>query len=104
MRQSCGSPREETAVLPDLWRDRLVPIRNSNTRGATGWCLDVHDLAVAKAVAGREKDLEFLRETLRHGLVDAATLRGRLGVTPLDDERRVLAEGRIGRAARDAGA
>jgi hypothetical protein len=61
-------------------------------------------LAVAKAVAGREKDLEFLRETLRHGLVDAATLRERLGVTPLDEERRVLAEGRIGRAARDAGA
>jgi hypothetical protein len=52
----------ETAVLPDGWRDRLVAVRNANTRGATGLCLEVHDLAVAKAVAGREKDGEFLRK------------------------------------------
>ena len=41
-------------MLPSGWRDRLVPLRNPNTRGATGWCLEVHDLAIAK-VAGREK-------------------------------------------------
>ena len=28
-----------------------------NTNGATGWCLECHDIAVAKYVAGREKDL-----------------------------------------------
>jgi len=27
-----------------------------------GLCLDPHDLAIAKYVAGREKDLEFNRE------------------------------------------
>ena len=53
---------ETTAVLPRGWRDRLVPIHNANTRGATGWCLEVHDLVIAKTVAGREKDLEFLLE------------------------------------------
>lgn len=90
---------EETAVLPRGWRDRLVPIRNENTRGATGWCLDVHDLAVAKTVAGREKDLEFLREAIRHGLVHPDTLRDRLAATDLDDDRRRLAAGRIGRAS-----
>jgi hypothetical protein len=95
---------EETAVLPRGWRDRLVPIRNANTRGATGWCLDVHDLAIAKTVAGREKDLDFLRHVLRHRLVDQATLRARLADTNLDDARRVLVEGRIVRAARAAGA
>jgi hypothetical protein len=45
---------ETTAVLPDGWRDRLVAVRNANTRGATGWCLEVHDLIVSKLAAGRE--------------------------------------------------
>ena len=95
---------EETAVLPRGWRGRLVPIRNANTRGATGWCLEVHDLAVAKAVAGREKGRDFLREALRHGLLDQATLRARVADTALDDPRRALVAGRIARAVRDVGA
>ena len=32
---------ETTATLPPGWVDRLVPIHNDNTAGATGWCLDV---------------------------------------------------------------
>ncbi len=90
---------EETAVLPRGWQGRLVPIRNDNTRGATGWCLEVHDLAISKAVAGREKDLDFLRQVLGHRLVDEATLRARLGDTDLDGARRILVESRITRAA-----
>jgi hypothetical protein len=46
---------ETTATLPKGWRDRLVPIRNENTRGATGWCLEVHDLAVSKLIAARKR-------------------------------------------------
>ena len=42
---------EETAVLPAGWRERLVPVCNANTRGATGWCLEVHDLLISKAVS-----------------------------------------------------
>jgi hypothetical protein len=94
---------EETAVLPHGWRERLVPIRNANTRGATGWCLDVHDLAIAKAVAGREKDLDFLREAAGHRMVDAATLRARLADTDLDEARRALVAGRIVAAVRSVG-
>ena len=55
---------EETAVLPRGWRDRLVPLRSEATGGATGLCLDLHDLAVAKLVAGREKDRVFVRALL----------------------------------------
>lgn len=75
---------EETAVLPAGWRERLVPVCNANTRGATGWCLEVHDLLVSKAVAGRDKDRAFVREAIRHGLVQEATLTARLAVTPLE--------------------
>src|SRR5215207_2005550 len=47
---------DRTAVLPDGWQDRLVRLHNDNTMGATGWCLEPHDLAVSKLAAGREKD------------------------------------------------
>ncbi len=39
---------EETAILPRGWKTRLVPVRNANTRDCTGWCLEPHDLVVAK--------------------------------------------------------
>jgi hypothetical protein len=58
----------ETAVLPDGWRERLIPLRNQNTGGGTGLCLEVHDLAVSKLVAGREKDLAFISGLVRHRL------------------------------------
>ncbi len=73
---------EATAVLPDGWRDRLVPIRNENTGGAVGWCLDVHDLGVAKLVAGREKDIAFVKALLRHALAEPETLRTRARALP----------------------
>ena len=78
----------DTAVLPSGWEGRLVAIRNQNTLGKTCWCLEIHDLVVSKHVAGREKDREFVREAIRHGLVDARTLEERLRATPLPEERR----------------
>ncbi len=78
---------ETTAVLPAGWQDRLVPIRNQNTRGATGWCLEAHDLVISKCVAGREKDRRFCATAIRHGLVNARTLEDRLQTTPIDDDR-----------------
>jgi len=61
---------ESTATLSEGWRERLVPVRNENTGGATGWCLEVHDLAVSKLVAGREKDIDFVRSLFKHRLAD----------------------------------
>lgn len=87
----------ETAVLPEGWRDRLVRVQNENTRGATGWCLEVHDLAVSKLVAGREKDGAFISALFRHRLADPVMVRQRLAVTPLDAERRELCAARIKR-------
>jgi hypothetical protein len=51
-----------TAVLPIGWRDRLVAlVSESASEPVVGWCLERHDLWVAKAAAGREKDLEFCK-------------------------------------------
>jgi len=56
----------ETAHLPVGWESRLVRMGGENTRGAIGWCLDVHDLALSKIAAGRRKDMEFVGNLLRH--------------------------------------
>jgi hypothetical protein len=87
----------DTAVLPAGWKDRLVPVCNSNTGGGTGLCLEAHDLAVSKLVAGRQKDLEFLGGLFRHGLVRAQTVRERLAATTSDETRRQLCFERLKR-------
>ncbi len=86
---------EETATLPKGWKARLVRISNANTAGTTGLCLEVHDLAISKYAAGREKDLEFTRELARHGMTHAEVLLERLGATALAKPLRALIAGRI---------
>jgi hypothetical protein len=78
---------DTTAVLPDGWQPRLVPLQNENTGGAIGWCLEVHDLASSKLVAGRERDKAFLQVLLRQGLVDPVLLDRRLNDLPLPADR-----------------
>jgi hypothetical protein len=91
---------ERTATLPDGWKTRLVPIVNANTRGATGLCLEPHDLVISKYVAGREKDARFVRDALAYGLVDEATLLGRLESTGVSADRRAELRERIERDSR----
>jgi hypothetical protein len=79
---------EGTAVLPAGWEARLIAITGEGTRGAIGWCLEVHDLAISKYVAGRDKDRRYLRAAVRSGLLDQATLVGRLAVTALEPTLR----------------
>jgi hypothetical protein len=93
---------ERTAVLPKGWRERLVRIENANTRGVAGLCLEVHDLAVAKHVAGREKDLKFTCELARHGMTESKTLLARLKDTEVAAEVRKIIEARIRRDAAKA--
>ncbi len=92
---------EDTAVLPVGWQGRLVPVHNENTGGGTGLCLEVHDLAVSKLVAGREKDLEFVAALLQHRMVADETLFARLGVTALSKERHGFFEARLDRLIRE---
>lgn len=74
----------DTAVLPEGWRDRLVPLQNANTAAPageprfTGWCLDKEDLCVAKLIAFREKDLNFVGSLVDDGLVDGEEVMRRV--------------------------
>ena len=73
----------ETAVLPERWRDRLIPYSNSNTNGITGLCLERHDLCASKLVAFRDKDRLFVRALMSAGLIDPRTLATRLAHTAI---------------------
>jgi hypothetical protein len=88
---------ETTAALPAAWKDRLVPIHNENTGGATGWCLEVHDLAASKLVAGRQKDLDFVRLLLSENLASAETLASRVEALALSPDRLDLVRARCRR-------
>lgn len=69
---------EDTAKLPEGWKDRLVEINNDNTGGVTGWCLDTNDLAISKLMAFREKDREFVKAMVNHDLVDPQIIQDRI--------------------------
>jgi hypothetical protein len=62
-----------TIVLPPGWEERLVPFGRDEGL-ATVWALEIHDLAASKLMAGRDKDFEFVRALLDHGLCDFSTL------------------------------
>lgn len=73
---------DTTAVLPDGWRDRLVRYETASTNGVVAWCLELHDLWISKAIAGRDKDRDFCRALLRERRVDPMQLAARLATVP----------------------
>ena len=93
----------ETATLPQGWEQRLIEIRNENTGGASGWCLEIHDLLLSKCVAGRERDWEFAEEAICHGLASPAELQRRLVDLPVPSSQLAgvqrVVEGIVARAA-----
>lgn len=78
---------ERTAILPEGWVDRLVPVSNENTGYFTGWCLDAHDLCASKLMANRSKDRQFVRELVDSSLINTETLLERVQSTHIDPER-----------------
>ncbi len=76
----------ETAALPEGWQKRLVTLQNENTGKGRGLCLEVHDLAVSKLVAGREKDSDFVFSLIKHFFVDPTILGERLKTVPIDPD------------------
>jgi hypothetical protein len=69
--------------LPAGWRDRVIALSVGGTEGPVrGLCLEVHDLVLSKYAAFREKDRQFVRAAVRHGLVKRDVLLSRLCEMP----------------------
>lgn len=87
----------ETLVAPAGWEQRLVRLELAAVQRKDGaviaWCLEVHDLVLAKLAAGRPHDYEFVEEAIRSRLVDRAQLR--LGIDFLPESHRELVRERL---------
>ena len=71
-----------TSVLPKNWKNRLVHLKMENSESnIKAYCLEPHDLVIAKLAAGREKDKIFILALLNRSLVNLATIRLRLKET-----------------------
>ena len=81
-----------TAILPEGWRERLVRLAPIDPHGSVAWCLDPHDLVVAKLVAGREKDYDFAKALVGARLIETNLLRERTLQLPVVEgiRRRIL--------------
>jgi hypothetical protein len=86
---------ESTATLPKGWKGRLVNLPPGDKQGVRGLCLDPHDLAIAKYVARREKDIVFTRALAARGMVEKPQLLALLAKTPIDAESRERLRGFI---------
>jgi len=80
----------ETIVAPAGWEGRLIRLEllavARKSRTAVAWCLEVHDLVLAKLAAGRPHDLGFAQDALAEGLVDLERLR--LGIDLMPSRHR----------------
>lgn len=85
--------------FPPGWKERLVVVSTPATGVVTGLCPEIHDLAVAKLLAGRPKDVEWALALLQSGHVAAATLLERAAATEMRADQR----SRIARVVRRAG-
>jgi len=74
----------KTAVFPSGWEERAIRVRTERTGGATGVCMEDHDLAASKLAAGRPKDLIFVAQLLLCGLASEAGVGEQIALMPLD--------------------
>ncbi|MFN2467057.1 MAG: DUF6036 family nucleotidyltransferase [Gaiellaceae bacterium] len=78
--RTASGPRRR--LPPDGWEERLVrleiPSALSAGRPVNAWCLEVHDLLLAKLAAGRPHDLVFVEGAISAGLVEVGRLLGRV--------------------------
>ncbi|HVC31714.1 MAG TPA: DUF6036 family nucleotidyltransferase [Steroidobacteraceae bacterium] len=86
---------EDTATLPRGWKGRLVRLAAGDTDGVRALCLEPHDLAIAKYVAFRDKDLVFTRELARRGILSQEQLLTLLEQTNVSEEIRQRIRARI---------
>lgn len=78
----------ETTILPVNWKDRLHRVQTESTNGLLGLCLDVVDLFLSKAAAGRAKDKEFCVAMVEHNYVTPSQVFERLPEMPLSNAEK----------------
>ncbi|MGX6447294.1 DUF6036 family nucleotidyltransferase [Patulibacter sp. S7RM1-6] len=96
----------ETAKAPTGWKDRLRPVsirsRPGQHQEIQALCMEIHDLVLSKAVAGRDRDWAYARDAMVAGLVSVETLLDRIRDLPVDRDRQDEIRRLVRRARIDA--
>ncbi len=80
-----------TAVLPKKWKNRLVNLKiESDVGGAKVYCIEPHDLVIAKLAANREKDRIFIRALLNKKLIEPDLIASRISETNVTKEQKAV--------------
>jgi len=87
-----GVDNSTPAFAPKNWQQRVIPIR---TGGYIGLCMEIHDLALSKYGAGREKDRDFTRLLAKDGHIQKQILLERLEDVEADQAKHALIRERI---------
>ena len=78
-----------TAILPKKWKNRLVHLKlERDDAGIKAYCIEPHDLVVAKLAAGRDKDHIFIRALLERALLDPDTVGARIAETTVSARQK----------------
>jgi hypothetical protein len=86
----------ETPTAPAGWQERLIRVELpplGQRPSVVAWCMEIHDLVLAKLAAGRQHDLEFAAEAIRSRLVDRQQLM--LGLELMPEQVRELTVQRL---------
>lgn len=72
-----------TALAPEGWADRIVPLEDAPAR-----CMAIADLVLAKLAVGRGKDIDFAERALELGVVDEGALLELVDRLPIPSHER----------------
>jgi hypothetical protein len=78
----------ETTILPSDWKNRVHRLQSAGTNDRVGYCLDVVDLFMSKAVAGRDKDRGFCMALFEYKYVKLDQVLDLVSTMPMNDEQQ----------------
>jgi hypothetical protein len=81
-----------TAKGPAGWMARLVQVNVQpaipGPRNPVAYCMERHDMVLAKLVRGAQRDFDYAKAAMKAGLLDQSILRSRIPDLPVDAEVR----------------
>jgi hypothetical protein len=81
-----------TAKAPAGWMDRLVKVNvepaNPGHGNPIAYCMERHDMVLAKLVRGEQRDFDYAKAAMKADLLDESILRSRIPDRPVDADVR----------------
>jgi len=81
-----------TAKAPAGWMDRLVQVNVEpaipGRSNPVAFCMERHDMVLAKLVRGEQRDFDYAKVAMKAGLLDRSILRSRIPDLPVDAQIR----------------